>query len=619
MCGFAGYFSPLSPPPDTLARMVARLRHRGPDAEGFHHDGPISLGHTRLSVIDPALSAQPMVDVAAGLALVYNGEIYNFRELRAELLELGHSFRTQGDTEVLLRGYVQWGVGILERIAGMFAFALWDQQRQALFLARDHLGVKPLHYGWRDGHLVFGSEIKALLEHPVLSRELDPEAIGLYLECQYIPAPRTIYTDVCKLQPGHYLWFEAGRLEQHRYWLPSYQPKLFLAEPEAVAELETRLRASVESMLVADVPLGAFVSGGIDSSLVAALMTDCLGKPVDTFHLGFLDGPSEHEEAASVARHLGSHHHALMVNPDDVLAAVDAWVEVFDEPFGDQAALPTMLLAKLTRQHVTVALTGAGADEVFAGYGNYRKRIEEERLTSWLGGRFLPLRHLWHHLPASLRKDRVLKAAAQPLARRYTTIPNLFDSGLRNEWFSTALLDGARSEVADTAEMFYGECDSPAYLDHLLHVDLRLWLPDDLLTKVDRATMAYSLEARVPYLDHRLVEFVSRLPPDYKLRGDTRKYLLKRVAEKYLPAAIVHRQKQGFVMPLSEWLAAGLAPLLEECLGPGGLDRRNLFRSGALARLLQEQRQGRRQHGTRLWALLVLELWFRRHAPDFTL
>jgi asparagine synthase (glutamine-hydrolysing) len=483
------------------------------------------------------------------------------------------------------------------------------------------VGVKPLYYFW-DGRLfAFASELKALLEHPSIPREIDLDALGLFLECQYIPTPLTIYKGIRKLPAGHGLKLHQGELEIFPYWKVDYRDKPNWQEPEALKYLEWELRRSVESMLVADVPLGAFVSGGIDSSVIAALMTDITGKPIDTFNLGFANdsSQSEHEEAAAVAKHLGSRHHPLMVTPQDVLGAFDDWVDVFDEPFGDQAALPTMLLSRLTRKEVTVALTGEGADELFSGYTNYGKRVREERITGPLGHDLSPLRALVPHLPALFQKDRIVKAMGRPRSQRYATIPNLFDRCTHRTLLSPAMLAAKRSHIADYAAAYFDECNATSYLEKIMNVDMRLWLADDLLTKVDRATMAYSLEARVPYLDHKFVEFVARLDPNLKQNGRTTKYLLKKLAEQYLPHDIIYRPKQGFVMPLSQWLDGGLRTRMEHALSGTGLGKRGIFRDGALQRVLSEHRSGRSNHAGRLWALTVLELWFSRYAPDFRL
>ncbi|HEY8249243.1 MAG TPA: asparagine synthase C-terminal domain-containing protein, partial [Burkholderiales bacterium] len=433
------------------------------------------------------------------------------------------------------------------------------------------------------------------------------------------PSPKTVYRGVRKLEPGHALVVAGGKLSLRRYWLPDYSEKFDLGETEALAGLEAELRRSVESMLVSDVPLGSFLSGGVDSSVVSALMADIARRPIDTFTLGFHgeSAVSEHSHAALVSRHIGAVNHVLMLDPSDMLAAIEQWTEAFDEPFADPAALPTMLLAKLTRQHVTVVLTGEGADEVFSGYGNYRKRVREERITGVLGARLSPLRYLVRALPARARKDRLLKAIGEPLSRRYVTIPMVFDPALHAELLSERFLAARETSMADYAERHFDECNSPHYIDKLMYVDARLWLPDDLLTKVDRATMAYSLEARVPYLDHRLFEFCARLDPGLKQRGRTGKYLLKRLAEKLLPPEIVHRPKQGFFPPLTEWFAGRLKEEARAALS--ALDKRGLFRAGALQTLSQEHYSGGRNHSGRLWALFVLEKWFRRYAPGFSL
>lgn len=622
MCGIAGYVSSTKFAPEILASMTRSLVHRGPDADGIWSDGPAHLGHRRLSIIDIEGSPQPMVTADGNVAVVFNGEIYNFVELRAQLADGGYVFRTAGDTEVLLAAWLAWGERMVEHLRGMFAFALWDVRTQTLFAARDHLGVKPFHYSWDGRTLVFGSELKAVLAHPEVRGDVDAGALKLFLECQFIPAPHSIYADVRKLKPAHTLTLKGRSLVIAPYWHPDYSNKLVLSDADAEAALEQELRSSVRSMLVADVPLGAFVSGGIDSGLIAALMADLTGAAIDTFNIGFEGGVavSEHREAAAVAKHIGSRHHVLMLTPDHVLDSFDRWMDVFDEPFADQAALPTMLLSGFARRDVTVVLTGEGADEVFGGYSNYRKRVREERLTRWLAHPASPLPALVRGLPAGLRKDRLLRSLTEPLARRYRTIPNVFDVVLHPGLFSESFLAATASapDVGVFAAEAFAEAGDAPYLDRLLHVDTRLWLPDDLLTKVDRATMTHSLEARVPYLDHRFVEFCARLDPAQKIRGKTHKHILKRIAGRYLPAEIVHRGKQGFVMPLSEWLAGRLQGELDLQLGASGLDRRGIFATGALPRLQREHRSGRRNHAGRLWALLILERWFARYAPDWS-
>ena len=619
MCGLAGYLGVAPPADAVLTRMTARLAHRGPDDERFYRDGPVAFGFRRLSIIDLEGSPQPMSTPDGELTCVFNGEIYNFASLRRDLAGRGHAFRTNGDTEVLLYAWREHGERMLEHVQGMFAFAIWDRRAQRLFLARDHLGVKPLYYYWDGSTLVFGSELKALIGHPGVSRSIDLDALGLYLESQYIPSPKTIYRSVRKLEPGHALTVQGGTLSLRQYWRPDYSSKFEFGEAEALGRLESELRRSVQSMLVSDVPLGSFLSGGVDSSLVSALMADIAQRPIDTFTLGFhgATAVSEHSHAQLVSRHIGAKNHVLMLEPSDMLAALDQWTEAFDEPFADPAALPTMLLAKLTRRHVTVVLTGEGADEVFSGYRNYATRVREERISKFLGARASPLRYLVRALPARARKDRLVRAIGEPRSRRYVTIPMVFDRALHAELLSDAFLAARETCMADYAERFFDECNSSEYIDRLMYIDARLWLPDDLLTKVDRATMAYSLEARVPYLDHRFFEFCARLHPSLKQRGRTGKYLLKKLAEKVLPPEIVHRPKQGFFPPLTEWFSGRLK--LEAQAALARLDGRKLFRRGALQSLLDEHYSGKRTHSNRLWALFVLENWFQRYAPDFAL
>ncbi len=590
MCGFTGWFDPSPASQSVLEQMTASLAHRGPDAEGFFYQPPIALGHRRLSIVDLAHSHQPMV--FGSYSLAYNGEVYNFRELRKELEALGHQFQTNGDTEVVLHALIEWKESALPRLQGMFALAFWGGA--SLLLARDHLGVKPLYFCHQNDKLFFASEIKALLIHPAISRDINLDALGLYLECQYIPAPYSIFKHIEKLPPAHYLKFESGQKTCHRYWTPSYLPKHAFDEETTINTLAAHLRRSVQSMLIADVPIGVFVSGGIDSSLIATLAQEVSGEKATLFSLCL----GEEAYAAHLAAHLGAIYHPLSITPADMVSALD---DLFDEPLGDQAALPTLLLSKLTRKHVKVVLTGEGADEIFGGYSNYVKRLQEAPLANRYGTR--AFQRLYPYLPMKLRKSRLCKAMGRPLSRRYATIPNLFDL----ETHRSILTFPTTTSLEDLAEPHFHACDSDEYLDKMLHIDQNLWLADDLLTKVDRATMTHSIEARVPYLDHHLVEFSARLPTHFKIRGAERKVLLRRVAEKcHVPKEIIHRSKQGFVLPLHTWMAGPLKPWINDAFLT--LGERGLFRG----RFLHKN-----HHGTRLFALLSLELWLRKHAPGF--
>jgi len=621
MCGIAGFVSPRPVDGAVLSRMTRTLTHRGPDAAGaFRADG-VGLGHRRLFVIDPSGSAQPMKSTDGNTILIYNGELYNFRELRADLATRGHHFRTSGDTEVLLEAYRTWGPAMLDRLEGMFAFAIWDVSTRRLFAARDRLGIKPFYYAWDGQTFVFASEPKAILHHPAVSRDIDLDAVSLYLERQYVPAPRSIYRQIRKLPPAHSLELHNDELTVHCYWRPSYREKLTLSEDEAVEALEGELRRAVTSTLVADVPVGVFLSGGVDSSLITALMTASSGTPVETFSLGFRDGGrrSQHQEADAVAGLLGCRHHPLQVAARDVLNELDRFLDAFDEPFGDQAALPTLLLSRLARQHVTVVLTGEGADEVFAGYTTYLRRVRLEKLCRALGGRWSPVPLAVRLLPGSIRAHKLaLRMLARPAAERYSSQSGQFLEEQHAGLYSRAFYAARRETMRAYGARYWEECDGTEPLDQMLHIDTRLWLADDLLTKVDRASMAYSLEARVPYLERRVVELAAQLRPELKIRDGQTKYLLKRVAERYLPQHMVHRPRRGFVMPLGPWLNKEWSHLVRASLSDDGLLRRGLLRPSQVARLIaKHRRRGNREF--RLWTLIALELWFERHAPDFRL
>jgi asparagine synthase (glutamine-hydrolysing) len=603
MCGFAGWFDPGPPSLDVLKTMTTKLVHRGPDADGYFFKGPVALGHRRLSVLDLTGSVQPMTK--QGQTLVYNGELYNYQELKKELVALGFTLTTSGDTEVVLTALIAWKQEAVKKFRGMFAFAFWDPLEGCLILARDHFGIKPLHYFYDGEKLVFASELKALLVHPSICTQIDHNALALFLEAQYIPAPYTIYQEIHKLLPGHILTLKKGCIKIEPYWALSYEPKICITEDEALQILDQKLQSSVNSMRVADVPCGVFLSGGLDSSLLAALM----GPRSDFFTIGFKDNSthSEHLYAQKVAQHVRAHHHCLMVGPCDILSRLDKWTDYFDEPFGDQAAFPTLLLSEFASKNVKVILSGEGADEVFGGYSNYAKRLKEAPLVHKLSF----ISKIYPYLPLKLRTERVLKAASRPLSCRYTGISKLFDCEARSQIFSQQFLATSETCLQHLAADHYKGCDSNSYLDKMLHIDQKLWLTDNLLTKVDRASMAYSLEARVPYLDHPLVEWVAKLPQELKINKGSCKYLLKKLALKYLPPESVYRSKQGLSMPLHQWLLADLKPRLQQL---HSLSNRNIFNKNYLQTLIQDS-SGRQS--TRIFTLLMLELWFERYKPDF--
>ena len=617
MCGLAGLIGTGATDAALMSAMSSRLASRGPDGEGVWTAPGVALVHRRLAVIDLVGGQQPMVSADGATALVFNGEIYNYVQLREELASEGRVCTGRGDTAVLLEAWRAWGPDCLSRLRGMFAFAVWESGPRRLTLARDHAGIKPLHWFQAGGTLAFASEPKALHAHPACPREVDPTAIVHYLECQYMPGSRSAWRGLQRLQPGHLLVCEADDEPQVRRWhRPTCQPTLDVSGDEAVDLVHHALRRSVRSMLVADVPLGAFLSGGVDSSTIVALMAEV--GPVDSFTLDFGEehAVSEHREAAEVADRLGTRHHPLRIAPDDVLGEIERFQVAYDEPFGDPAALPTLLLSRLTRRHVTVALSGEGADEVFGGYRRYLRRLTDANRQRWWAW----TAPLVRHLPAKTRGSCSMRVLVRGLERAWTTMPSVIPPELHGAWFSPALLAVRRQSLEDLAAAAYKECDAADHAERVMAVDRALWLPDDLLLKVDRATMAYGLEARVPYLDPDLIELSGRLPSALKLdHGQNTKHVLKRIAERYLPRSLVHRRKQGFSMPLGAWLRGGLRPLLIDCLGPDGLGRRGLLRQQPLDNMCREHLSGRAGHGTQLWAFIVLELWFRRWAPDWHL
>jgi asparagine synthase (glutamine-hydrolysing) len=547
---------------------------------------------------------------------VFNGEIYNFAEVRRDLESRGHRFRTHSDTEVIVHGYEEWGDGCVTRFRGMFAFAVWDERRRALLLARDRLGVKPLYYAVTPDGVVFGSEIKSLLADPLVPPDWDPHALDAYLALGYVPAPRTIYRNVAKLEPACTLRVEDGRLTMRQYWNLEFTGEGDPSREEEYLEgLAALLDEAVRLRLISDVPLGAFLSGGIDSSAVVSAMVRTSDAPVLTMSVGFdAKEYDELEHALAVARHLGCVAHTRVVTPhvEELLPRL-AWH--LDEPFADSSAVPTYYVSAAARECVTVALSGDGGDEMWAGYARHGVEVAEAGTRRWLGpaggavagavGRMLPYRIKGARSLTHLGVD---PAEACALKHAY----DYFDNGQRRRAY---LPDFAR-QVGDSDPFarhreLYRACPSPDPLDRALYVDAKTSMVDDILTKVDRMSMAVSLETREPLLDHRLLEYAATVPSSLKLRGGTSKYLLRRLLERRIPDSIVRRPKQGFAAPIGGWLAGPLAHLVHDTLFDGRLDGRGIFRRDALERLWNEHRTGRRDHRHRLWALMMLELWFR--------
>jgi asparagine synthase (glutamine-hydrolysing) len=619
MCGIAGRFNfdPAQPvDPRVVAAMTTAIAHRGPDAAGYYHAPGVGLGHRRLSIIDLVTGDQPIGNEDGQVQAVFNGEIYNFAEVRAELLALGHRFKTSSDTETIVHGYEEWGERCVDRFRGMFAFAVFDARRRRLLLARDRLGVKPLYYAELPGRgLVFGSEIKALLEDPEVSRAWRPEAIDAYLTLLYVPAPDTVYKTVRKLPPAHVLVADRMGVRTSRYWDLQFTGDGDAArEEEYLEELDAMLREAVGLRLISDVPLGAFLSGGIDSSTVVSYMKETSASRPVTIAVGFDQREfDEAQHAETVARHLDCEFHALTASPQiEALMPKLAWH--FDEPFADSSAVPTYYVSKAARELVTVALSGDGGDELWGGYAHHRVEHAEQRARTALG----PARHVasWigRALPLSVKGARALRhlACAPDEAYALKHVNGTFERDARARLYSS---DFARQvngfDALVTLRDAYRACRSPEPMDHVFYADSRTYMIDDVLTKVDRMSMAVSLEAREPMLDHKLLEFAARVPPSLKLKDGRSKYLLRRLLERRVPRSISERGKSGFAAPIGEWLRGPLAALTSDLLLDGRLKARGIFESREVERLWHDHRTRRGDHPHRLWQLLMLELWFR--------
>lgn len=624
MCGIAGIFDPSGGLGErdgiVLRRMTRTLVHRGPDGEGYLIDPWVGLGHRRLSIIDLATGRQPLGNEDGSVQIVFNGEIYNYRELQASLEAKGHVFKTQSDTEAMVHAYEEWGVSCLDRFRGMFAFAIWDQRQRRLFLARDRLGKKPLYYAIIDGTLVFASEIKALLVLPGLDRSLDLQALSDYLSLLYIPSPKTIFRQVHKLPPGHYLVAERDRIDVRQYWDVSFAPREVDGNPaERLAEL---LRDSVAMRLRSDVPLGAFLSGGLDSSAVVGLMAGAMSAPVITSSIGFRDAAfNELAYARQVSEHFHTEAHEHMVAPD-ALEVLDRLVWHYDEPFGDSSAVPTYYVSKLARERVTVALSGDGGDENFAGYRRYyfdvgenvvRNLVPSPFRTPVFGliGRLYPKAD---YLPQVLRGKAFLSNVARtPWGAYFYSMSAIHDqdkSRLLNPDVRVSL-GGYRSE--SIFEDLYRVADGPDSLSRIQYIDFKTYLPEDILAKVDRASMAVSLEVRCPILDHRVVEYVASLPSALKLRGTRTKLVFKEAIRGLLPPSILQRPKMGFAVPIGSWLRRDLQDLVRERVlapqaGPA------FFDAATVQKFWHEHQSGLRDRTAELWSILMFNLWHDRFA-----
>lgn len=627
MCGIAGIFhletaKPVDP--DRVKRMTDAIAHRGPDGAGVWTAPGVGLGHRRLSIIDLEGGAQPMHSRDGALTLTFNGEIYNFRELRRELEAAGYAFQTNSDSEVILQGWHHWGVDCVQHFHGMFAFAIHDARTKQLFIARDRVGVKPLYYApIADGSVLFGSELKALIVHPALRREIDHAAIDDYMAFGYVPDHACIIRGVKKLPAGHYLLLQQGRVlpEPVQYWDIDYSQRVRGSQAELSEELMRLMRQGVESRMVADVPLGAFLSGGVDSSTVVALMAEKSRQPVKTCSIGFDEaGLDESAYAERIARRFATDHRNRQVAADD-FGLIDQLAFHFDEPFADASALPTYRVCEMAREQVTVALSGDGADEALAGYRRHVFHHNEERVRGMLpqklrGPLFSTLGQIYPKAdwaPRAFRAKTTFLSLGRSGPQGYTNAVSFATPEIRNNLYSDRMRTSIAGYRAEShMEKLMTEAPARSGLDQAQYADMKMWLPGDILTKVDRTSMAVGLEAREPLLDHRLLEFAASLPERMRIRGGQGKWLMKKTMQTRLPDDILYRPKMGFVTPIDAWFRGPLASQAEALSASFVFAQMDLFDSKAIARIAADHIAGRVNHGRLLWQLVMLEKSLQR-------
>ncbi len=630
MCGIAGIFDTQGQRPideALLSRMNQVQFHRGPDEGGVHVEPGVGLAHRRLSIIDLSNGHQPLFNEDGTVSVVYNGEIYNFQELEQELLAAGHQFRTRCDTEVIVHAWEEWGEDCVQRFRGMFAFAIWDRKQQTLFMGRDRLGIKPLHYTLLpDGRLLFGSELKALLVCEELPRRVNAQAVEEYFSYGYVPDPKTIFDNIYSLEAGHILTLRVGEGlgTSKPFWDVPFKDNGIRKEAEACEGVIAHLREAVDIRLVAEVPLGAFLSGGVDSSAVVAMMAGLSDQAVNTSSISF--GVAEFDEAeyaARVAKQFGTNHQVEQVNPDD-FDLIDQLAGLYDQPYADSSAMPTYRVCELAKKRVTVALSGDGGDENFAGYRRYRWQMYEERLRGLLPRAvrkpmFGALGALYPKIdwaPRVFRAKSTFQALARDSVEGYFHNFSILPDALRQALYS----DGFKRELAGYhgIEVFnrYLEQAPEHPLSLVQYLDMKTYLAGDILTKVDRASMAHALEVRVPILDHKFVEWVSGLPPEMKLSGGEGKRIFKKALEPHLPNDILYRRKMGFAVPLAKWFRGPLKERLRTALLGPTLADTGIFNQAFLAQLVEQHQSGRRDHSAVLWALLMFEAFLRNAQPE---
>lgn len=626
MCGIAGM---LGRPGETITaeqvrRMTDIIVHRGPDDEGIHVQGNVGLGMRRLSIIDLSGGRQPIYNEDRTVAIVFNGEVYNFQTLREELVSRGHQFRTHSDTEVIVHLYEEMGADCVTRLRGMFAIALYDAKRDVLLLARDRLGKKPLFYAQQEGRLFFGSEIKALLAVAPDLAEVDPAGVLQFFYYGYIPDPGSAFRDIRKLPPGHVAEYKNGQIHVRQYWdVPAYGGNDPGSDEACLEEMERRLAEAVRMRLISDVPLGALLSGGVDSSIVVALMARESSTPVKTFSIGFRKADfNEAEYARVVAERFGTDHHELVVD-GDITETLNHLTGMMEEPFGDSSMIPTYCVSQLARQHVTVALSGDGGDELFAGYDRYIVNLNRQRfevIPSWVGNAYR--NHVYPQLPSDMKGRKLAWNITLPARDRYLDDVSFLPVLHRERSLFSDEFVAHAQRCADPLRQFqryYDDAPATDHLSRLMYLDTKTYLAGDILTKVDRMSMATSLEMRCPILDHVFVEWAASLPVKYKFRDGTRKFLFKQLAERLgVPAELLHRRKRGFALPLVHWMRHELKDGMLQMLQEPRTMQRGYFKPESVRVVLDEHFRGRRDHSGVLWMMLVFELWHRNFLEKYS-
>ena len=617
MCGICGVFNLQSGEPvsrDLIAQMTDLISHRGPDESGMYLNGPVGLGSTRLSIIDLSNGHQPMSNETGDVWIVFNGEIWNYKALRKEFLEKGHRFRTNSDTETIIHAYEEYGVDCIAHLHGMFGLAIWDVTRRRLLLARDRVGKKPLYYTRVDGNLVFASEIKSLLCHPQVKRRADVQALADFLSVRYVPGPATLFANISKVLPGHLILFENGEIKEHCYWDFTFGKTEDHPVEDYIQGIRQHINRAVEERLMADVPLGAMLSGGVDSSIITGIMSQLMNEPVKTFAVGFdVPGYSELPYARLVAQHFGTEHHDLIVKCSDLSAYWPLLTWHRDEPVSEPSDIGVYLVSKLAKQYVKVVLSGEGGDELFAGYPKY--------IVDWLARYYqilpAPMRDqlispLLERLPYNMRKLKMTaRALSQPAPERWMNWFGVFNGQLKTNLLSASTKASVDNDSSQAFRRWLEKNPQRDDLSSMLYLDTKIWLPDNLLMKGDKMTMAASLESRIPLLDYKLIEFAASIPSHIKVKPFKTKYLLKRAYADFLPESILTRKKMGFNVPISNWFRGEQRNLITRLLLSERARSRGFLSNEFVASLLSDHLEGRTQYGNQLFILASLELWFR--------